>query len=134
MPVKHRKTKPAQNSGIIFIIKKVLIASVIGAAVFFILSAAAAFIVYKKDAEPSCFNVIVPVLSGISGIICGIAAILPVKRNGLIIGMASAMPAFFIVIAVSLIINRAPVSNIGWASMGTMILCGGIGGILGNKK
>lgn len=134
MPVKHRKAKPVQNGGIIFIIKKVLTASVIGAAIFFILAAAAAFIVYKKDAEPSCFRIIVPVLCGISGIICGIAAILPIKKNGLVIGMTSAMPAFFIVIVVSLIISRAPVSNIGWVSMGVMILCGGIGGILGNKK
>ncbi len=130
---KKNKRKKQKNIGISFVIKKICIASAVGAAAFFILCALAAFILYKKDADPSCFSAVMLITGGISGLICGITAILPIKRNGLLIGMASVIPAFFIVFTVITIINRTGISNIGWATLGIMTISGGIGGILGNK-
>ncbi len=131
---KKRKNKKKKNTdgGMGFIIKKVVLAAAIGAAAFAALSLIASFIIYKKDASPASFPVIFLVISGISGIICGIAAVLPVKRNGL--GMVSTLPAFFVIFALITAINKTPVSSTGWISLGIMVFCGGIGGIIGNKK
>lgn len=134
MPKKRKKQKPTETGGISFIIKKVCIASVIGTILFFILCAFAAFILYKKDIEPSYYSVVLLVIGGISGLVCGMAAIMPIKRNGLVIGMASVIPAFFIIFTVMTIINHSAISAIGWATLGIMTLAGGIGGIIGNKK
>lgn len=131
---RKNKKKKQESGGISFIIKKVCIASAVGATAFFILCAAAAFILYRKDADPSCFPAVMLVIGGISGFVCGITAILPIKRNGLVIGMASVIPAFFIIFTAITIINRTAISNIGWAALGIMTFFGGIGGILGNKK
>lgn len=135
MPKKHKKKKSVQTDGNIKrIIIKVLRASAVGAAIFFMLCALAALIAYKKDTDPSYYKIFLLVISGISGFICGIAAILPVKRNGLIIGMASVIPAFFIIFTVITIINKTAISGTGWTSLGIMTFCGGLGGIAGNKK
>lgn len=133
---KKRKAKKATPTGnpILFVIKKTCIASVIGTILFFVLCSAASFIIYKIDAEPSCYSFVLLIISGICGLICGIAAILPIKRNGLVTGMASVIPAFFITFAIITLLNKSAISNIGWASLGIMTICGGIGGIIGNKK
>lgn len=132
---KRKKKKSAKNSGDTkYIIRHTAAASLIGAAVFFALCALSALAAFKKDADPQYFKIIFIAVSGISGLICGFAAVLPVKRNGLILGMISVIPAFFIIFTVITVINRSPVSAVGWASLGAITLGGGLGGILGNKK
>ena len=133
---KKRKNKKKKNTdgGMRFIIKKTAVAAAIGIAAFAALSLIAAFIFYKKDSSPESFPVVFLVISGISGIIFGIATVLPVKRNGLVLGMVSTLPAFFVIFAVITAINKTPVSSTGWISLGIMVFCGGIGGIIGNKK
>lgn len=136
MSVKKRKKKKSEKkaNGMGYIAKTVGIASLIGTAVFFILCAAAALIIFKKDIEPSVLPAVFYAICGLSGIICGFAAVRPVKHNGLILGMTGALPAYFIVFLILSIINRSPVSSTGWISLGIMTICGGAGGILGNKK
>lgn len=135
MAVKRKTKKSASTDNkITFIIKKICIASVIGVIVFFIICAISAFIIYKKDAEPTCYPIVLLIISGISGLVCGLAAILPVRKNGLVTGMASVIPAFFIIFVIVSIMNRTAISSVGWSSLGIMTICGAIGGIVGNKK
>ncbi|MCQ2479568.1 MAG: TIGR04086 family membrane protein [Clostridia bacterium] len=135
MAKKKKKKKSVQNgSGINFILKKIGIGAAVGLAVFFILTAIATLVVYKKDTDPSSFKIIMLVISGFSGLICGIVTIAPIKRNGLVIGMASTLPLYFVIFAVVTFLNQTPLSPIGWAALGVMAVCGGIGGILANKK
>ena len=136
MASKRRKKKKSDKStsGIGYIAKKIGIAAIISTAFFFIISAAASLIILKKDAEPTVLPVVFLVISGICGLLCGFLTVKPIKRNGLVLGMTGTLPAFFLIFTVLSIINRSPVSVTGWISLGIMTVCGGVGGILGNKK
>lgn len=136
MASKRRKKKKSDinTGGIRYIAKRIGIAAVIGTAVFFILCAASSLVILKKDAEPTVLPVIFLVISGICGLLCGFLTVKPIKRNGLVLGMTGALPAFFLIFTVLSIINRSPVNVTGWISLGIMTACGGVGGILGNKK
>lgn len=131
---KKIKTSSADKSTRSIIIK-LLTASFIGAAVFFILIAIASYFAYKQDMSPDNYSVLALVACVLSSVVCSVAAVRPFKRNGLLIGMASILPMFFIIFAVVSAVNRAALSTTGWVSFGVMLLTGGLAGIFtANKK
>ena len=123
---KKIKTSSADKSTRSIIIK-LLTASFIGAAVFFILIAIVSYFAYKQDMSPDNYSVLALVACVLSSVVCSVAAVRPFKR--------SILPMFFIIFAVVSAVNRAALSTTGWVSFGVMLLTGGLAGIFtANKK
>lgn len=134
--ISKKKIKaPSADKSTKSIVIKLLIAAFIGAAVFFILIAIASYFAFKNDMSPDNYSVLALVACILSAVICSVAAVRPFKKNGLLIGMVSILPLFFIIFAVVSAVNRSALSTTGWVSLGAMLLTGGIAGILtANKK
>ena len=134
MPEKNYKNKQS-NTFIKKIIIGILSGVFSGSAVYFLITALIAVIIYKNNLNHSAYGIFILIPAAISGFICGYLAVLPVKKNGFIIGLISALPLFFIVAAVSVFLSKATISITGWTSLGAMLVCAGTAGILSaNKK
>lgn len=139
MPKKNTSKKKIKSSSADktakSIIIKLLTASFIGAAVFFILIAIVSYFAFKQDMNPDNYSVLALAACVLSAVVCSATAVRPFKKNGLLIGMASILPMFFIIFAVVSAVNRAALSTTGWLSLGVMLLAGGLSGIFtANKK
>lgn len=129
-----KKKRSAQKSGNSNLIKSVLIGSAAGTAGFFALTAILALLAYKQDFEENYYTVLIIFASAVSSFISGFVAVAPIKRNGLILGIASVLPVFLVIIAVASLMNRTGIGLYGWVSLAVMLLMGGIGGIIAANK
>lgn len=130
---KRKKSAKAQ-SGAVFIMKKIATASLVGLALFFILIAIMSFFCYKGDADPGIYKIIIIAVSAICGFVCGFAAVLPVKHNGLVIGFLSVLPMYFLIFAAVTILNKQVIGSVGWAALGAMAVAGGVAGVFAANK
>ncbi len=112
------------------LIKSMLIGSGAGTVAFFTFIGLFAFIIFKKDTPENYYPAFLISASGISAFISGFLSVLPIKRNGLILGIFSTIPVFFIIFVASSIINRAGISLYGWISFAIMTILGAVGGII----
>lgn len=132
---KKKKKTSSANKSTKDIIIKLIIASLIGAAIFFILIAFVSYFAYKQDMNPENYSSLAFAACIISAALCSFFAVRPFKRNGLLIGMTSILPMYFVIFAVISAVNRSSLSSVGWVSLGIMLLTGGIVGIFtANKK
>ncbi len=135
MPEKNIKKKNKQNNTNIRKIMIGILSGVFsGSAVYFLITALIAVIVFKNNLNNSVFGIFMLIPASASGFICGYLAVVPVKKNGFIIGLISALPLFFIVAAVSVFFSKSAISITGWTSLGAMLVCAGTAGILSANK
>lgn len=130
-----QKKRTAKSGGEKFIIKSVLTGSLSGVAVFFASLALFALIAYKQDLSEEIYWIFAVIASVLSAFISGYVAVRPIKKNGLILGMASVIPLFSVILLTASIVNRTGISIYSWISLGVMLLTSGISGIFAaNKK
>ncbi len=132
--MKKTKKHSTKQVGDKFIIKTVLIGSVIGIICFFALLAIFALIALKQDLSEEYYWILTIVASAVSSFIGGFSAVRPIRKNGLILGMASVIPLFLVVLTVASIVNRTGISMYGWIALGVMLLFGAGAGVFAANK
>ncbi|MBQ8228502.1 MAG: TIGR04086 family membrane protein [Clostridia bacterium] len=131
---KNKKKRSVSKNGNTNLIKAILTGSVAGIVSFFALTAILALLAYKQDFEDNYYTALILFSSGVSAFVSGFAAVLPVKRNGLVLGLLSVLPVFLIIIAVSSVVSRTGVGLFGWIALGIMLVSGAVGGIVAANK
>ncbi len=134
MSVKRKKKIKQEDKNIAFIIRKLIFSTVFSVILFFILCAVTSFIFLKADTKPDLFPWAMIIIFGLCGFVCGLTAVLPIKKNGLVLGMISSVPMFFIIFVALCIVNKSGIGTTGWISFAATVVCAGLGGISGNKK
>lgn len=130
MPEKRKANKETDLRTVII---KILIGSAIGTAVYFVLTAAAAFISLKKDMASEGFGFLDLALGAFAAVLCGFIAVKPIMKKGLIIGALSTMPMYFIVACACIFISHSGIGMYGWILGGVMLFGGAVGGIIAVK-
>lgn len=132
---KKRKRKPSKEAADpINISIKALIGSLVNIIIFFALSAAFSFICLKADLDEALLKYFVFAAAAISGLIGGFTAVRPIRKNGLLIGGACALPAFLIIFLISSILSRTGIAVSGWIAALIMTLASALGGILSANR
>ncbi len=130
-----KQTKKKNVAGEKALFKNILFGSLAGTVVFFIVISLFTLIILKNDLSEDFYPIFLLFAGALSAFSGGFISVIPVKRNGLILGILSTLPTYFIIFAVSSIVNRTGISIYGWIMLGIMILFGGISGIIAaNKK
>lgn len=108
----------------------VLIGNLLGVALFFIFTAIASAVIFKNTLSSSVYLPALIFISALSGLASGFAAVLPIRKNGLIMGLLSSI---FTVIAIfasaALSSKSAPGLNAVFVAV-TAAICSAVGGIL----
>lgn len=132
---KNKKKKHSDNrSADKLIIKSVLIGSAAGIVSFFALTCVLTLLAYTQDLEESYYTALIFFASGFSAFISGFAAVLPLKRNGLVLGLLSVLPTFFFIVGVAGIVSRTGIGFLGWIALVIMLGTGALGGIVAANK
>ncbi len=130
---RRTKSKAKDNS-----LKNIAIKTAIGSAVslisFFALLTLAAFILWKNDSDTASFKYIVSALGAVSGFVGGFVAVRPVRKNGLVFGVLSALVPCVVIILVSALVAKSSLSAAGWVFLAVNILFSAIGGIVAVNK
>lgn len=132
---KNKKKKHSDNrSADKLIIKSVLIGSAAGIVSFFALTCVLTLLAYTQDLKESYYTALIFFASGFSAFIGGFAAVLPLKRNGLVLGLLSVLPTFFFIVGVAGIVSRTGIGFLGWVALVIMLGTGALGGIVAANK
>ncbi len=132
---KNKKKKYTDTkNGNIFIVKSIFIGSGIGIVTFFAFTALFALLAYTQDMEEKYYTAFLLFSAGISAFCSGFIAVLPIKRNGLFMGMLSTLPMYFFIVGVASVISRTGIGLYGWISLGIMLIFSGLGGIISANK
>lgn len=131
---KKRRSKPQTADGIKTVIIKALIGSLVGLVVFFLLTALAAFILWKTDADGVIFKYIMLLVGAVSGLVGGFTAVRPTRKNGIAVGALSALPCYLIEILVSVLVAKNGIGTIGWILMIIQLVLSAVGGIIAVNK
>lgn len=132
---KKRRTKTkVKDSSLKNIAKKTAIGSVASLLSFFALTALAALILWKNDSDTASFKYIVSAIGAVSGFLGGFIAVRPVRKNGIAFGALSALVPCVLILAVSALLTKSPISIAGWIFIAVNILFSAIGGIVAVNK
>ncbi|MDD6275735.1 MAG: TIGR04086 family membrane protein [Clostridia bacterium] len=135
MPKKKRRKKtPAADANVKTVIIKSLIGSAVGTALFFLLIVLASLIALKTDMPQKYFPIFVLLSGAVSGLVCGFTAVRPIKKNGLLLGAASCVIPYLIIIVVSVCLSHSGLGNYGWILLAVLALTSSFGGILAVNK
>ncbi len=137
MEKKKKRTvkRPVQKDGSPRIPLRIAVGTLAGGILFFTLLTAGAYVVCRRDPEPNVYGTLMLALCAVSAGVCGCVTVLPVRRSGLVLGMLSVLPLFLVIAAAAAFVQRAPLGVTGWSTLGAMLACGGIGGVLAaNRK
>ncbi|MBP3441331.1 MAG: TIGR04086 family membrane protein [Clostridia bacterium] len=134
MHKKKRTKAKSHNQTLKNYVLKTAIGSAVGMGVFFLFALAAAFVLWKKDADTSSFKYVMFALAALSGFIGGFTAVRPVREKGLIFGALSALPTCVVLTAVSMLISKNGLAVTGWIFIVLDILFAAIGGIVAVNK
>ena len=129
-----RRSKPKSDNNIKTVALKTLIGSLVGLLAFFGLTALAAFIMWKIDADSSIFKYIMLLVGAVSGMAGGFAAVRPLRKNGIVVGALSALPSYLIIILISILIAKSGIAVIGWVLLIIELLFSAVGGIIAVNK
>lgn len=132
---KKRRTKTkVKDSSLKNIAKKTAIGSVASLLSFFALTALAALILWKNDSDTASFKYIISAIGAVSGFLGGFIAVRPVRKNGIAFGALSALVPCVLILAVSALLTKSPISIAGWIFIAVNILFSAIGGIVAVNK
>lgn len=134
MPKNKKKKRNDKTGADKLIIKSVLIGSAAGIVCFFALTSILTLLAYTQDLEESYYTALIFFASGSSAFAGGFTAVLPLKRNGLVLGLLSVLPTFFFIAGVAGIVSRTGIGVLGWIALGIMLTMGALGGIIAANK
>lgn len=112
----------------------ILIGSLVNIILFFALTAAFSLICLKTDAAPEMLKYPVFAAASVSGFFGGLVAVSKLRKNGMIFGALSAVPALFVIILVCSLIGRTTISSVGWITVAIAVILAAVGGILSANK
>lgn len=131
---KSKKKRSQGSADISSVVVHAVIGSAVSAAVFFALAAIFAFLCWKTDAEPSKLKLAVLAAGLAAGFFGGFAAVRPIKKYGLPLGAASALPAYAIIILIATIVGRTGIGSVGWIFLAVITAASAVGGIISANK
>lgn len=132
---KSKRSKPKQDStGFRSTANAVLLGSALNIIIYTVLLAICSLISLKADADAEYYKFFIWVICAISGFFGGYGAVGRLRKNGLIIGAVSALPAYFIIILVSTIISRTGLSASGIIAALIMTVLSSVGGIFSANR
>ena len=134
MKKKRKKKSASQNNSVKNTIIKILIGSAVGAAVFFALSLLASLILWKNDSAPSAYGYVIIAIGALAGFIGGFTAVRPTRKNGIVVGMLSAIVPWSVILPASVLIAHSGLSVEGWIFLAVYILLSAVGGIVAVNK
>ncbi|MBR5262840.1 MAG: TIGR04086 family membrane protein [Clostridia bacterium] len=133
MPEK-RRTKPQTGRSIRIEVVRVLIGSLTGIAVYFVLTAVASLILWKADTDESLYKFIMLLVGAAAAFAGGFAAVRPVRKNGIIVGALSVLPVYAVELVVSLLVSKSGIGIIGWILLAIQLTVAAVGGIIAVNK
>lgn len=133
MSAVNHKAK-SDNPTLIKFTVQALVGSLFNIIIFFSLVAVLSLICLKIDCKTAIYKYFVFFISAISGFVGGLIAVKPFRKNGLIIGALSSVPAFIIIFLISSIISTTGIGVFGFISAIVMTLFSAIGGIISVNK
>lgn len=134
MHKKKRTKAKSPNNSLKNSVLKTVIGSAVGTGVFFILALAAAFVLWKKDADTAVFKYVIFTVAALSGFAGGFAAVRPVREKGMVFGALSAILPCVAVSVVSMLISKSGLGVAGWIFIALNIVFSAIGGIVAVNK
>lgn len=134
MPKNKKKKRNDKTSADKLIIKSVLIGSAAGIVSFFALTSILTLLAYTQDLEEGYYTALIFFASGLSAFVGGFTAVLPLKRNGLVLGLLSVLPSFFFIAGAAGIVSRTGIGVLGWTALAIMLATGALGGIVAANK
>lgn len=134
MQKNKNKKRNGKTSADKLIIKSVLTGSAVGIVSFFALTSILTLLAYTQDFEESYYPALIFFAGGFSAFIGGFAAVLPLKHNGLPLGLLSVLPAFFFIVGVAGIVSKTGIGFLGWIALAIMLTMGALGGIIAANK
>ena len=133
MPEK-RRTKPQTGRSIRTEAVRVLVGSLTGIAVYFVLTAVASLILWKADTDESLYKFIMLLVGAAAAFAGGFAAVRPVRKNGIIVGALSVLPVYAVELVVSLLVSKSGIGIIGWILLAIQLTVAAVGGIIAVNK
>ncbi|MBQ2775189.1 MAG: TIGR04086 family membrane protein [Clostridia bacterium] len=124
---KRRQTQ--EDKGIKYIITKILIGSVLGIALFFILLSLAALVILKNPLDSKILPIITLFISALSAFAAGFISVRPIRKNGILMGVCSSLPLIIAVCAAILFESGGSVGVMTAVAVVVMLVCAAIGGI-----
>ncbi|MBR6531517.1 MAG: TIGR04086 family membrane protein [Clostridia bacterium] len=131
---KKRRTKPQVSGDIRTIAVKILIGSLVGVLLFFVLTALASFLLWKTDTDESVYKFVILSVGAFAAFAGGFVAVRPIRKNGIALGTLSTILPYFIVILVSALVAKSGMGAVGWILLPLQILFSAIGGIIAVNK
>ncbi|MBR3835545.1 MAG: TIGR04086 family membrane protein [Clostridia bacterium] len=128
-----RQIKPQMND-IRNVIIKALVGALTGVVLFFVMSAVAAFALWKTDSNSGMYQYILLAIGAVSALVCGFVAVRPVRKNGIAVGALSVLPAYLVTILVSILVSKSGVGLFGWILLAVQVVFSAIGGIIAVNK
>ena len=107
-----------------------LIGNIIGTVLFFLLTLLASAVILKKTVSSDFYTPVAVIISGLSALAAGFAAVRPIRKNGLIMGLGSS------ILLIACICASAALTSGGSMGIKTAIaaavaaVCAAVGGIL----
>lgn len=116
------------------IIVSILIGSLVNIIIFFGLTAVFSLICLKADTAPEILKYPVWAASGVGGFFGGLTAVGRLRKNGMLFGAASAVPALLVIILVCTLVSRTGISYVGWIAVSISVILSAVGGILSANR
>lgn len=135
MPKKKRRKKTAAaDANVRTIIVKSLIGSAVGTALFFLLILLSSLIALKTDMPQKYLPIFVLVSGAIAGLVCGFTAVRPIRKSGLLLGAASCILPYLMIVVVSVCLSHSGLGTYGWILLAILAVTSAFGGVLAVNK
>lgn len=134
MPKNKRRKPTAEVTDIRSIVIKILIGSAFNIILFAAMCAVCSLICLKADIDSRRYKLFIFFISAVSGFFGGFKAVGSVRRNGMFLGVLSALPSFLIIFLVSSIISRTGMAASGLIAAVIMAVFSAVGGIISVNK
>lgn len=112
-----------------YIIKKLLVGSAVGSAVFFAVAAIMALLILKTDLPQNSVPVLGIAAAAISAFAAGFIGVRPFRKNGIAYGLLSVMPQTVFLITILFFNNAGSLGTVTLIMALAMAAAGGLGGI-----
>lgn len=134
MPKNKRKKPKAEATDLRSIIIKILIGSALTVIIYTALCVLLSLICLKADIDSSVYKYFIFAIAAVSGFFGGFKTVSAVRKNGLLLGALSALPAFLIIFLISSIVSHTGIAASGWISAIIMTVFSAVGGVLSANK
>ena len=126
MPAKRGERKETNDKKTLLI--SLLIGSALGVAIFFILLSIASAVMLKKGVSSGAYTPVSIVCAAIAAFIAGLFSVIPIRKNGLLLGLCSS-----VLLIACVVVSAAAAGSVGIKTaiaVAVAAVCACVGGIL----